>query len=119
MKQHSKLRSIFDHLYPGVIIAIFFGLITPYMVRSGLPQQLSMLIAIVVVVVPVFLLHLNRAKRAEGLDRIGDLVVYREELSIKKLLPYTTGSILFAFSLEEIERSVLAGAILAGVARTR
>lgn len=97
MKQHSKLKSILYHFYPGVIITIFFSVITPFMIRRGLPPQLSMLIAIAVVVVPVFLLHLNKAKQKESVNRIRDLVVYKEKLSTKKLFLYLSGLIIFAY----------------------
>lgn len=97
MRQHSKLQSILYHFYPGVLITIFFSVITPFMVKSGLPPQLSMLMAIAVVVVPVFLLHLKKAKQKEGARRIRDLVVYNEKLATKKLILYTAGLIVFAF----------------------
>jgi uncharacterized protein len=97
MKQLSKLKSILYHFYPGVVITIFFSVITPFMVKGGLPPQLSMLIAIAVVVVPVLLLHLKKAKQKERVNRIRDLVVYNEKLATKKLILYTTGLIVFAF----------------------
>jgi hypothetical protein len=97
MKQHSKPKSIFYHFYPGVLITLFFVSVTPFMVNKGLPPQLSMLLAIVVVVVPVFLLHLKKAKQMEGVSRIRDLVVYNEKLTTKKLITYTLGLIVFAF----------------------
>jgi uncharacterized protein len=97
MEQHSKLKSIFYHFYPGVLITFFFVFITPFIVIIGLPPQLSMLLAIVVVVVPVFLLHLKKAKQKEGVNRIRDLVVYNEKLPPKKVITYTVGLIVFAF----------------------
>src|SRR5690606_40264753 len=97
MKQHSKSVSILYHVYPGIIITVFFSVITPFIVKRGLPPQLSMLIAIAVVVVPVLLLHLKKAKKSEGVGRIRDLVVYKEELTTAKLILYTAGLIIFAF----------------------
>lgn len=97
MIQHSKLKSILYHLYPGVLITLFFGMATPYFVTMGFPPQLSMLIAIVVIVAPVILLHLNNAKKHENAKRIIDLVEYKETLPIKKLILYTLGLIFFAF----------------------
>ena len=97
MKQLSKLKSILYHVYPGILITLFFSLITPFMVRKELPPQLAMLIAIVVIVVPVILLHLKKAAQLENLSRIKDLVVYNEQLPKKKLILYTAGLIVFAF----------------------
>jgi hypothetical protein len=70
---------------------------TPYFVTLGFPPQLSMLIAIVVIVAPIILLHLNKAKKHENAKRIYDLVEYKEELPNKKLILYTLGLIFFAF----------------------
>lgn len=97
MKQHTKLTSTLYHLYPGVLIALFFSLTTPFFVRNGLPPQLAMLVAIAVIVVPVFLLHLKKAKEEEGADRIYDLVEYKEKLPAGRLILYTIGLVLFAF----------------------
>ena len=95
--QQSKLKSILYHFYPGILIAVFFTIATPYLVKEGLPPQLSMLLAIVIIVVPVFLIHLNKAKQQEGLNRIMDLVVYNKILPTKKIILYTIGLVFFAF----------------------
>ncbi|MEB2778080.1 CPBP family intramembrane glutamic endopeptidase [Algoriphagus sp. D3-2-R+10] len=97
MIQHSKLKSIVYHLYPGILITLFFGVTTPYFVTMGFPPQLSMLIAIVVIVVPIILFHLNNAKKNENVKRIYDLVEYTETLPTYKLILYTLGLIIFAF----------------------
>lgn len=97
MKQHSTSKSIFYHLYPGILITLFFTLITPFMVKNGLPPQFSMMMAIIFIVIPVFLVHLQAAKKQEGVARIIDLVTYNEKLPKRKLILYTTGLIVFAF----------------------
>lgn len=106
MKQHSKLKSLIYHLYPGLIITLFFSLTTPYFVKMGWPPQLSMLIAIVVVVVPVILLHLNNAKKQENVKRLNDLIVYKETLPLKKFILYTLGLIVFAFLIYGLTQPV-------------
>lgn len=97
MKQHSKLKSVVYHLYPGVLITLFFGITTPFFVKMGFPPQLSMLIAIVVIAAPIILFHLNNAKKNENAKRIYDLVKYKERLPAYKLILYTLGLIVFAF----------------------
>ena len=97
MEQQTKLTSILNHLYPGVLITLFFIAATPILVRKGLPPQLSMLIAIVCVVSPVILLHLVRAKSKEGALSIWKLNGYKEKLPKKKLLLYSLGLIIFAY----------------------
>lgn len=97
MEQHSKLKSTFFHLYPGLIIVLFFGLATPHFLKLGLPPQLSLLTAILIIVIPMFLIHLNQAKKIEKKQRIRDLNTYTKELPAMKLFGYVAGLILFAF----------------------
>jgi len=97
MKQHSVLQSIILHLYPGVLITLFFIIVTPHFIKNGLPPQLSMLTAIVVVITPILLIHLQKAKRKEKVKRIWDLIIYNKKLSSKKVILYTLGLVIFAF----------------------
>lgn len=97
MIQLSKLKSIVYHLYPGILITLFFGVTAPYFATKGLPPQLSVLIAIVLVVVPTILFHLNKAKSNERLNNIYDLVEYKATLPFYKLILFTIGLIIFAF----------------------
>lgn len=97
MEQHSKLKSIIFHLYPGLIIVLFFGLSTPYFLKLGLPPQLSMLTAILVVVIPLFLIHLNQARKLEEKKSIQDLISYSNDLPTARLIGYVAGLIVFAF----------------------
>ena len=97
MKQHSKLQSILFHLYPGVLITFFFVGTTPFLIRHGLPPQLSMLLAIALVVTPVILIHLHKAKSGEGVKSLSDLIAFREKLPRKRLILYVPGLIVFAY----------------------
>jgi membrane protease YdiL (CAAX protease family) len=97
MKQHTKLQSVFYHLYPGVGITLFFIIAAPYFSSIGLPPQLAMLVAIVLIVVPIIWLHLLKAKRNEKAAKIRDLIVYNKKLPTGKLILYVAGLILFAF----------------------
>lgn len=97
MEQHSKLRSTLYHLYPGIAIVIFFALATPHFLKLGLPPQLSILTAILLVVIPLFLIHLNQAKKMEGKKNIQDLNPYTNKLPDTKLFGYVAGLIVFAF----------------------
>ena len=97
MLQHSKLKSSIYHLYPGVLITLFFIITAPYLIKKGLPPQLSMLLAIVFIVTPVIIMHLVRAKSQEKVRRLRDLIAYKEKLSNKKLILYTVGLVIFAY----------------------
>lgn len=97
MKQLSKVKSIFYHLYPGILITLFFVGITPWLLRYGLPPQFSMLLAITLVVSPVIVIHLHKAKSEESVRKLRDLIGYREKLSRRRLIVYTLGLVSFAF----------------------
>jgi membrane protease YdiL (CAAX protease family) len=97
MKQHSKSKSILYHLYPGIVITLFFVGTSPLLLRHGLPPQLTMLIAIALVVIPVILIHLYKAKSEEGVERIRDLIAFKEKLPRKRLVVYTLGLVVFAY----------------------
>jgi len=95
--QHSKRQSILYHLYPGVLITLFFALAAPYFVAYGFPPQLAMLSAIAIVVMPILIGHLKKAKEKENLNHIRELVSYNAKLPDKNMLLYVGGLILFAF----------------------
>lgn len=64
MQQLSKSKSILFHLYPGILITIGFVLLTPRMVAP----QLSMLVCIVLVALPVLLFNLIQAKKVNDIQ---------------------------------------------------
>jgi membrane protease YdiL (CAAX protease family) len=97
MNQLSKSKSILYHLYPGVLITLGFVLLTPWMVARGYPPQLSMLLCIASVAVPVLIFHLIQAKKDEHKSKFVQLNGYQEKLPIGKLILYSLGLLVFAF----------------------
>jgi membrane protease YdiL (CAAX protease family) len=97
MQQLSKSKSILFHLYPGILITIGFVLLTPRMVGWGYPPQLSMLVCIVLVALPVLLFHLIQAKKVENRNKIIELNGYTKKLPAGKLILYSLGLLVFAF----------------------
>ncbi|HET9744256.1 MAG TPA: CPBP family intramembrane glutamic endopeptidase [Chitinophagaceae bacterium] len=97
MRQLSKTRSILYHLYPGVIITICFAILAPVFVKYGLPPQLSVLVAIAIAAVPLFILHLNKARINEHKNSLRDINPYKRKLSTGKLVLSITGLVIFAF----------------------
>jgi membrane protease YdiL (CAAX protease family) len=97
MQQLSKTRSIFYHLYPGIIITAIFAFLTPLLLKYELPPQFSILIIIAIVAIPLLLFHLTRARKAEHKDHIKEVNGYRQKLSTGKLILYTSGLVVFMF----------------------
>lgn len=104
MKSLTKVETVVYHLYPGVLIAAFFSLVTPYLVKTGLPPQLSMMIAIVVVVIPIILIHLNTVRKREGLPNLFSISSYNHSLSQGQIIGYSTLIIVFAFLMYGLTR---------------
>src|SRR3954469_18651311 len=81
IEQLSKAKSILYHLYPGVLIALCFTVVTPYLVGQGYPPQLGSLFAIIIVAIPFLLVHLSRARKKEQRKSIWELNIYKNKLS--------------------------------------
>jgi membrane protease YdiL (CAAX protease family) len=56
----SKL--ILLHLYPGVLIFLFYILVAPYAVRQGYPGMIALLAAELLVLLPIGIMHLSKWK---------------------------------------------------------
>ena len=97
MQQHSKLRSVILHLYPGIFITLFFVLVTPWLVDKGYPPQFSMLLAILLVVVPLLAGHLFWERKQENKTRFQELIGLRNRLSAGRLILYVLGLVVWAF----------------------
>ena len=97
MQQLSKTRSIFYHLYPGIIIAACFAILAPVLSKYDLPPQFSVLVAIAIAAIPLFILHLNKARRNEHKSSLHDVNGYKQKISTGKLILYIVGLVVFAF----------------------
>ena len=97
MKQLSKTRSIYYHLYPGILITLAFIVLAPLSISYGYPPQFAMLICIILVAVPVLTIHLIIAKKTEGADQISHLNGLNNRLPPAKLALYVLGLIVGAF----------------------
>jgi membrane protease YdiL (CAAX protease family) len=106
MQQLSKIKSVLFHLYPGIIIALCFALVTPYLVKQGFPPQLGSLLAIVIVAIPLLLAHLLQAKKKEHKKNVWELNVYKNRLSTGKLILYALGLVLLMFLIWGITQPV-------------
>jgi membrane protease YdiL (CAAX protease family) len=97
MRQLTKARSILYHLYPGMIITACFAVLAPLLLPYKLPPQLSLLVAIGVVAIPLFLIHLNKVKAEENKQKLNEINGYQERLTRGKLILYIVGLVVFMF----------------------
>src|SRR5215510_6696456 len=97
MQQLTKSKAILYHLYPGIIIAIFFAILTPFLLKYDLPPQLSIMIVIALVAIPLLAWHLSKTKREEHKERITEVNGYKNRISNGKLALYIAGLVIFMF----------------------
>jgi len=80
-KQHSISKSIVLHLLPGAVGTIVYILITPFLIKSGYPSLLGILVAAAVVILPIELGYLSyEARKVNGSFSLKGVVLYREAL---------------------------------------
>lgn len=97
VKQLSKGQAILYHLYPGAVIVLSFIVLTPILVSYHYPPQLAILAAIILVAIPLFISHLNWAKRKESSKSFWQLNGYKNKLSTGKLILYSVALVVFMF----------------------
>lgn len=104
--QLGKLKSILFHLYPGVVIAIAFTLLTPFLIRLGYPPQLGVLLSVIIIAIPLFISHLLAVKKKENRKSIWEVNGYTSRLPLKKLILYAFGLVVFMFLIWGITQPV-------------
>lgn len=97
MEQLSKLKSVFYHLYPGVLITVGFVVLTPVIIKAHYPPQLSLLICVAVIAFPLLTGHLLWVKKKEHKESIWQLNGYNNKLPAGKLILFSLGLVVFAF----------------------
>lgn len=106
MKQLTKLKSIVLHLYPGVLITIGFTVLTPVVITYHYPSQLSLLICIIVIALPLLIGHLLWVKRREHKKSIWQVNGYNNKLPTAKLILFSLGLVVFAFLIWGITQPI-------------
>ena len=97
IKQLSKPQAIFYHRYPGIIIVLSFAVLTPILAAHDYPPQLGILASIILVAIPLFISHLNWAKKKENRQSFWQLNGYKNKLSNGKLVLYSLALVVFMF----------------------
>src|SRR6185503_16813110 len=97
MQQLTKTKAILYHLYPGIIIATFFSILTPFLLEYNLPPQFSILIVIGLVAIPLLAWHLSKTKKEEHKKKLAEVNGYQNRISTGKLILYIAGLVIFMF----------------------
>jgi membrane protease YdiL (CAAX protease family) len=82
-QQHSLRKSIFLHLFPGVLIVLFYSLIVQAVRSQGYPSTFAIFLSILIVLIPFeigWLLY--EGKKKNGKLSFTNIVVYREKVPV-------------------------------------
>ena len=97
VEQHNLGRSVVLHLFPGVLIAIFFAITGPLVVTAGYPSIVALLLAIPFVLIPVELGYLiYQGRKMRDTNSLEGVVVYRESIPIWQYFVFVVPLLLWA-----------------------
>lgn len=98
VEQHSLLRSIVLHLFPGALATVAYVLIAPPLLARGLPALISLLISVVLIAIGIELgILLYQARRANGRFSLQGVVPYRESMPLWQYPALIVPLIVWAF----------------------
>jgi len=87
IEQHSLIKSVFLHLFPGLLITLFFLVVLPMSIIRGGTSYLAILLAILFVLIPLELGYLfYQGKRKNGRFSLKGIILYREKISVGEYL---------------------------------
>jgi membrane protease YdiL (CAAX protease family) len=91
-EQHSLAKSIFLHLAPGAVVTLVYFLLTPPLLKLGLPNLLTLNLAVILVLVPLELWILYaEGKKKNGRLSLEGVVLYRERIPLWQLIGLAFG----------------------------
>jgi membrane protease YdiL (CAAX protease family) len=87
IEQHSIIKSIFLHLFPGLLITLFFLVVLPMSIIRGGTSYLAILLAILLVLIPFELGYLfYQGKKKNGRFSLKGIILYREKIPVGQYL---------------------------------
>ena len=97
IEQHSLLKSIIMHLFPGILITLFYIIVAPFFVSQGFPPVFTLCLAIPAILIPVELGYLlYKGKTVNGRLSLKGIVLYREHARVWEYLVF--GLIILVWS---------------------
>lgn len=93
IEQLSVPSLIMNHLYVGVIITLFYAMISPMIIDAGLPGMSILLAAEVFILAPLVFLHLRISAQKRSVA-IHQVIQFQQKLSFKSFILWTLLGIL-------------------------
>jgi membrane protease YdiL (CAAX protease family) len=82
-EQHSLLKSVILHLLPGILILLFFIILTPVLTEKGFPTLFCLFLAVILILIPFeFGYILYQAKKRNKTLSLEGIVLYRQKISL-------------------------------------
>jgi len=82
-EQHSLLKSVILHLLPGILIFLFFIIVTPILTEKGFPTLFCLFLAVILVLIPFQLGYiLYQAKKKNKTLSLEGIVLYRQKIPL-------------------------------------
>ena len=98
IEQHSLLKSVILHLLPGVLIFLFFIILTPTLTKKGFPTLFCLFLAIMLVLIPFELGYiLYQAKKKNKSLSLEGIVLYRQKIPIWQYFVLIPSFLAWAF----------------------
>ncbi len=97
LPQHSLPKSIFLHLFPGVLVLVFYLLMAPYLKSHGYPAVIGVLLGFLLIGIPTqFFIMLREGKGLLGYYTYKGVLYYMKKLSFRNYLLLTIVFIVYA-----------------------
>jgi uncharacterized protein len=98
--QHGILKTLFLHLFPGLVMLVFYIAIAPMVIAEGYPPIFGSILTIPVILVPWMLGYLAlEGKRLTGRYNIMAAVSYREKLPAGRYAAWSIALIVWGVLL--------------------
>lgn len=95
VRQLGLPQLLFDHFYIGIIITLFYILVSPLLIDGGLPGLSVLLAAEVLILAPLGIIHLYRkGVGPDGSRSIKNAIGFREKMSVKAILIWSAIGII-------------------------
>lgn len=83
-------RQLLYHFYPGILITLFYLLVSPLIIEKGLPGLAVLLIAEVMILAPIGLTHLfSKGKFLNGYWTLQHVIAYKDKITLKEYVKWS------------------------------
>ena len=105
VEQHSLVKSVVLHLFPGAVIAAAVWLVSRFLLPPELPKAMGFYIVAIILMPVIFILVI---KIDSGNRKIFDSIEYREKIPVVKIIIFSAVSLVFAVAVFMLTKPIAA-----------